>query len=64
MAMDASELNKVETHQLLDTGLDRVSGGFLVQEMMSGLKLMGEVLSNVSKTRSEISMTFARNARA
>jgi hypothetical protein len=28
------------------------------------LKLMGEILSNVSKTRSEISMTFARNARA
>lgn len=27
-------------------------------------KLMGEMLSNVSKTRSEISMTFARNARA
>lgn len=64
MAMDASELNKVETHQLLDTELDHVSGGFLVQEMMAGLKLMGEVLSNVSKTRSEISMTFARNARA
>lgn len=29
-----------------------------------GLKLMGEILSNVSKTRSEISMTFARNAHA
>ena len=28
------------------------------------LKLMGEILSNDSKTRSEISMTFARNARA
>lgn len=27
-------------------------------------KLMGEVLGNVSKTRSEISMTFARNVRA
>jgi hypothetical protein len=27
-------------------------------------KVMGEMLSNVSKTRSEISMTFARNARA
>jgi hypothetical protein len=27
-------------------------------------KLMGEMLSNVSKTRAEISMTFARNARA
>lgn len=28
------------------------------------LKLLAEILSNVSKTRSEISMTFARNARA
>ena len=36
---------------------------FLIQEMMANLKLMGELLSNVSKTRSEISMTFARNAR-
>jgi hypothetical protein len=36
---------------------------FLIQEMMASLKLMGEILSNVSKTRSEISMTFARNAR-
>jgi hypothetical protein len=31
---------------------------------MGSYKLMGEILSNVSKTRSEISMTFARNARA
>lgn len=61
--MDASELNKVETVQLSDAELDQVSGGSLVQEIMSGLKLMGEMLSNVSKTRSEISMTFARNAR-
>jgi hypothetical protein len=43
--------------------LEPVAGGFLIQEMMAGLKLMGEILSNVSKTRSEISMTFARNAR-
>lgn len=62
--MDAFELNKVEAHQLSDAELDQVSGGSLVQEIVSGLKLMGEVLSNVSKTRSEISMTFARNARA
>jgi hypothetical protein len=38
-----------------------VAGGSLTE---SALKLMGEILSNVSKTRSEISMTFARNARA
>ena len=37
---------------------------FVLQDAMKDLKLMGEVLSNVSKTRSEISMTFARNARA
>lgn len=40
------------------------NGAFLLQEMLASLKLMGEMLSNVSKTRSEISMTFARNARA
>jgi hypothetical protein len=44
--------------------IDAVAGGFLIQEMMSSLKLMGEILSNVSKTRAEISMTFARNTRA
>jgi hypothetical protein len=54
---------------LTDAQLDRVSGGtdngaIVIQEMLSSLKLMGEILSNVSKTRSEISMTFARNARA
>ena len=31
---------------------------------VAGGKLMGEILSNVRKKRSEISMTFARNARA
>ena len=42
------------------------AGGYAynLNEMMVSLKLMGEILSNVSKTRSEISMTFARNARA
>lgn len=48
------------------TDIESVAGGraFLIQEMMASLKLMGEILSNVSKTRSEISMTFARNSRA
>jgi hypothetical protein len=41
--------------------LELVAGGSPIE---SALKLMGEILSNVSKTRSEISMTFARNARA
>ena len=36
---------------------------FLLQEMMASIRLMGELLSNVSKTRSEISMSFARNIR-
>jgi hypothetical protein len=40
--------------------LDRATGG----AMMDDLKLMFEILSNVARTRSEISMTFARNARA
>lgn len=44
--------------------LDVVVGGSLVGELLTTAKLMGEILSNVSKTRSEISMTFARNARA
>lgn len=41
----------------------RQARAFLIQEMMASQKLMIEVLSNVSKTRSEISMTFARNVR-
>lgn len=43
--------------------LDRVTGG-LLPEVKSALNLLSNILSNVSKTRSEISMTFARNARA
>lgn len=62
--MNVLKRTNAETEQLSDAELDQVSGGFSIQEMMSGLKLMGEMLSNVSKTRSEISMTFARNARA
>jgi hypothetical protein len=64
IAMNVLKRTNAETEQLSDAELDQVSGGFSIQEMMSGLKLMGEMLSNVSKTRSEISMTFARNARA
>ena len=52
-----------DLQELTATEIDCVAGG-LIQEMMASLKLMGEILSNVSKTRSEISMTFARNARA
>jgi hypothetical protein len=50
-----------ELQELTAEEIERVAGGDVVQ---AGLKLMGEILSNVSKTRSEISMTFARNARA
>ena len=56
---DTSNLDHgtLEDHRpLADSELDAVSGGLF--------GLMGEILSNVSKTRSEISMTFARNARA
>ncbi len=44
--------------------LENVVGGSLVGDLLATAKLMNEILSNVSKTRSEISMTFARNARA
>jgi hypothetical protein len=50
-----------EVRELTLEQLDIVAGGSPIE---SALKLMGEILSNVSKTRSEISMTFARNARA
>ena len=40
------------------------SVAFLLQEMMGSLKLMGVMLSNVSRTRAEIAQSFARNARA
>ena len=52
-----------DVQELTAEQLELVAGG-LIQEMMASLKLMGEILSNVSKTRSEISMTFARNSRA
>jgi hypothetical protein len=55
--------HNTEVQALTDEQLELVAGG-LIQEMMASLKLMGEILSNISKTRSEISMTFARNARA
>jgi hypothetical protein len=66
MSVRAQEIAMThDTPQVLaDDQIDLVSGGFLIQEAMANLKLMGEILSNVSKTRSEISMTFARNARA
>ena len=53
-----------DVQELTAEQLELAAGGFLIQEMMASLKLMGEILSNVSKTRAEISMTFARNARA
>ncbi len=51
----------VQVPELTSDELDLVVGG---SPLASSLKLMSEILSNVSKTRSEISMTFARNARA
>jgi hypothetical protein len=50
-----------EVQELTSEEFELVAGGSLTE---SALKLMGEILSNVSKTRSEISMTSARNARA
>jgi hypothetical protein len=51
---------ETEARELTVEQLDHVTGG----SVMETLKLMGEMLSNIAKTRSEISMTFARNARA
>jgi hypothetical protein len=56
---DLTKLNTTE--QLSDAELDQAVGGQLF-EMMA--KLMGEVLSNAIKTRSENSMTIALNLRA
>ena len=53
-----------DVQELTAEQLELVAGGRLIQEMMASLKLMSELISNVSKTRSEISMTFARNSRA
>ena len=52
---------ETEAQELTAEQLDLVSGGSSPLETM---RLMSEILSNVSKTRSEISMTFARNSRA
>jgi len=51
---------ETEVQELTLDQLEVVAGGSL----MDTVKLMSEILSNVSKKRSEISMTFARNARA
>jgi hypothetical protein len=53
-----------KVQELTAEQLELVADGASIQEMMQNLRLMGEILSNLSKTRSEISMTFARNARA
>jgi hypothetical protein len=61
----AGDMRALEAHEVnIVAGGAENNGAFLIQQMMSSLKLMGEILSNVSKTRSEISMTFARNSRA
>ena len=54
---------KTEVQELTLDQLERVTGGSST-EVVNAAKNVGETLSNVSKTRSEISMTFARNARA
>ena len=47
---------EAELQVLKDREIEQVAGG--------SSKPMGEILSNVSKTRSEISQTLTRNARA
>jgi hypothetical protein len=63
MPRDRENHASSEVRTLNVTEVEAVGGGNIAQ-MMASLKLMGEILSNVSKTRAEISMTFARNARA
>jgi hypothetical protein len=52
-----------EVRALAPEQLEHVTSGFLMQEATAGLKLIDEMRSNVSKTRSEITMTFALNLR-
>jgi hypothetical protein len=51
-----------ELQELTTEEIEHIAGG--QADAPVALKLLGEILSNISKTRSEISMTFARNARA
>ena len=62
--MKHNHITEVQQVQELTLEEIEVAAGGFVAGAMASLKLMGEILSNVSKTRSEISMTFARNARA
>ena len=64
LTADALEVAGMDDGELNEEELDCVAGGNVIQEAMASLKLMSEILSNVAKTRSELSMTFARNARA
>ncbi len=62
---DAKEKAVAELYKEIDTA----ASGLAAKEKSSTqalqlFKLLGEILSNVSKTRAEISQTFARNARA
>lgn len=51
---------ETEAYEVTLAQLDLVGGGTLMED----LKLLGGMLSNISKVRSDISMTFARNAHA
>ena len=44
---------KNEVQELTTEEIDLVAGGSFISEAMASLKLMGEILPNVSKTRSE-----------
>lgn len=55
-------IRDTDLQELTAEEVDQVAGGENI--IAAGMKLMGEILSNVSKTRAEISMTLARNARA
>jgi hypothetical protein len=62
---EANMARETELQQLTAEEIERVAGGEAkVSDAMTSLKQLGEILSNVSKTRSEIAKAFARNARA
>jgi hypothetical protein len=60
-SLDAPEQAMLDEVFVLAGSASEVEG---FETNLRKISLMGEILSNISKTRSEISMTFARNARA
>lgn len=59
------KLKETELREVTAAEQQSVIGGTsMIEDALAGLKLMGEILTNVAKTRHEISSNFARNSRA